>query len=148
MTPYQPLAQPAVALLVWTMIMFAWMYATRLPAMGRAGIDVRAMKGTTGADLDRSLPPEVQWKAHNYNHLLEQPVLFYAAIGILLLFGCTSQLAVGLAWAYVALRVAHSLVQAISNRVPVRFALFFLASLALIGLIAFAVCAVFLEPRS
>jgi hypothetical protein len=137
-THVHALAQPIVALLAWTMIMWVWMYATRLPAMRRAGLDVRNLKGTTGGDLDRTLPAEVQWKAHNYNHLLEQPVLFYVAVLLLILLGCDSAWSVRLAWAYVALRVAHSLVQATINRVPLRFALFAISSLALFGLIGLA----------
>src|SRR3546814_10551434 len=34
--------------------------------------------GGTGKNLDDVLPAEVQWKAHNYNHLMEQPTVFYA----------------------------------------------------------------------
>jgi hypothetical protein len=57
-----PLALPLAALMAWTMVMFIWMYATRLPAMRRAGIDVMKLRGGTGRQLDTVLPPEVQWK--------------------------------------------------------------------------------------
>src|SRR3546814_18194807 len=60
------------------MIMWVWMYATRIPAMQRAKIDIPALTGGTGSNLENILPPEVQWKAHNYNHLMEQPTAFYA----------------------------------------------------------------------
>src|SRR3546814_20817901 len=60
------------------MIMWVWMYATRIPAMSRAKIDAAKMVGGTGKNLDDVLPAEVQWKAHNYNHLMEQPTVFYA----------------------------------------------------------------------
>ena len=66
-----PLLQPMVALILWTMLMWLWMYVTRIPAMNKAKIDSVNLVGTKGADLDALLPPEVQWKAHNYNHLLE-----------------------------------------------------------------------------
>lgn len=132
------LLQPAVALIGWTLVMLSWMFATRLPAMRRAGIRMSTLVGSRASDADRSLPAEAQWKAHNYNHLLEQPVLFYALCVILTLADGASSIALILAWAYVALRVAHSLVQATSNRVKPRFILFAVSSscLALMTLVA------------
>ncbi len=137
------LLQPVVALLAWSAFMFLWMYATRIPAMIKAGIDLKNRVGGQGKDLDKILPPEVQWKSHNYNHLMEQPTLFYAAALVLVLTDCQSAIALYAAWAYVALRVAHSLIQSTSNRIRYRFALFLLASIALIILISVAIAAVF-----
>jgi hypothetical protein len=138
-----PLAQPIAALMAWTMVMFFWMYFTRLPAMARAKIDIRNYRGGTGRQLDKVLPPEVQWKAHNYNHLLEQPVLFYAAGLLLIALESETRTALLLAWAYVVLRVVHSLIQATVNIVRFRFLVFLLSSLALVGLIIMAVLAAF-----
>ena len=138
-----PLLRPVVALLVWSMVMFVWMYATRIPAMMRSGVDPKTKIGGVGKDLDAILPTEVQWKAQNYNHLMEQPTLFYAASLVLVLAGCDSVVALSAAWGYVALRVVHSLIQAISNRVIYRFSVFLLGSLCLIVLIGFAVWSVF-----
>jgi hypothetical protein len=89
------------------------------------------------------LPPPVRWKADNYNHLMEQPTLFYAVVLALVLAGGGSGAEVALAWAYTGLRVVHSLVQALVNRIEVRFVLFILSSLALIGLIVSAAQRVF-----
>ena len=136
------LLQPVVALLAWSAIMFIWMYAVRIPAMIKAGVDLKNRVGGQGSDLDKILPPEVQWKSHNYNHLMEQPTLFYAACLVLVMTNCESPIARYAAWVYVGLRVAHSLVQSISNRIRYRFGLFLLASIALIVLIGVAVCAV------
>ncbi len=138
-----PLLQPVVALLAWSMVMFVWMYATRLPAMARSGLDPKTKIGGMAKDLDSVLPEQVQWKAHNYNHLMEQPTLFYAVCLVLVLAGCGSPFALYAAWAYVALRVVHSLVQALSNRVLYRFAIFMLSSICLMVLIGFAICSVF-----
>ena len=80
------------------------------------------------------LPPYVRWKADNYNHLMEIPTLFYAVALALALIGDTSTVSVGLAWAFVALRVVHSLWQSLSNVIQVRFALFVLSTLPLFGL--------------
>ncbi|MEM8919619.1 MAG: MAPEG family protein [Pseudomonadota bacterium] len=138
-----PVLQPLVALLAWTMIMWLWMYVTRLPAMSKAKVDVDNLTGGTGGSLDEVLPPEIQWKAHNYNHLLAEPTLFYAVCIVLALVGQGDGLNLILAWAYVGLRILHSLVQATVNRVKYRFLVFALSSLCLIAMIVHAAVAVF-----
>ena len=125
---------PVATLALWSMVMWVRMYATRLPAMGRAKIDAKNLVGTTGRGLDDVLPAEVQWKAHNYNHLMEQPTVFYAVALALAIGGLGGGLNTQIAWAYVGLRILHSIVQATVNRVMWRFAIFALASLALIAL--------------
>ena len=125
---------PATVLVLWSIIMFFWMAGTRFPAMKRAGIDLAKGKpGGRGQALEGVVEDRVNWKAHNYNHLMEQPTLFYAAVVILAILGPTPLDAL-FAWAYVALRIVHSLWQATINRVPVRFAIFFLSTLCLLVL--------------
>ncbi|TAD74967.1 MAG: MAPEG family protein [Sphingomonadales bacterium] len=135
--------QPVVALLAWTMIMWVWMYATRIPAMLKAGIDAKGMVGSTGASLRAQLPDNVSWKADNYNHLHEAPTVFYAVAIVLAIIGQGDGMNTLIAWAYVVLRVAHSIVQATVNRVALRFALFALSTLALMVLIFHAAIPVF-----
>jgi hypothetical protein len=135
--------QPLVALMAWTMVMWLWMYLTRIPAMSRAKIDPDAMARDPEASLDRTLPAQVQWKAHNYNHLHEAPTVFYAVGLVLAIIGQGDGMNALLAWIYVGLRVIHSLVQATANKVMVRFVLFALSSLVLIALILHAAMAVF-----
>jgi len=133
---------PVAALALWTMIMWVWMYVTRIPAMNAAKIDAKNLVGSTGKSLDDTLPGKVQWIAHNYNHLHEAPTVFYAVALLLAMIGQGDGLNATIAWAYVLLRVAHSLVQALWNRVMVRFALFALSSLALFALVLHAYLAV------
>ena len=135
--------QPVVVLLAWTMVMWVWMYATRIPAMNKAGIDAKNLVGSDGASLRARLPDTVSWKADNYNHLHEAPTVFYAVAIVLAIIGQGDGFNTLLAWAYVGLRVAHSIVQATINRVMVRFALFALSSLVLMALILHAAIAVF-----
>lgn len=135
--------QPVVVLLAWTMVMWVWMYATRIPAMLKAGIDAKGMVGSTGASLRAQLPDSVSWKADNYNHLHEAPTVFYAVAIVLAIIGQGDGFNTTLAWAYVAFRVLHSIVQATVNRVALRFAMFALSSLALMALILHAALAVF-----
>lgn len=125
---------PVAALASWSMVMWLWMYATRIPAMQKLKIDAKGLVGTTGRTLDDALPAEVQWKAHNYNHLMEQPTVFYAVALALAIGGQGDGLNAQLAWAYVGLRIVHSLVQVTINRVMLRFLVFVLASLALVAL--------------
>ncbi|MEZ5681984.1 MAG: MAPEG family protein [Erythrobacter sp.] len=135
--------QPVVALAGWTMIMWWWMYLTRIPAMNKAGIDGAKMVGSTGASLRAELPDSVSWKADNYNHLHEAPTVFYAVAIVLAIIGQGDGLNALLAWIYVGLRMAHSLVQATANRVLVRFVLFALSSLVLMALVLHAAITVF-----
>lgn len=125
---------PAAVLVLWTIVVLFWMAGTRLPALKGVGIDLSKAVGGRGQDLEGVLPANVNWKAHNYAHLVEQPTLFYAVIGILAIMGSVSGVAVALAWTYVALRVAHSLVQVTVNRLSLRFPLFLASTLVLLGL--------------
>jgi len=124
-----PILAPAAVLVAWSLVMLFWMAFTRLPAMKRAGIDLSAAVGSRGQHLEGVIPDRVNWKAHNYAHLMEQPTIFYATLFILALSEAATRTDTTLAWAYVILRVAHSLVQVTFNRVAVRFALFGLSSL-------------------
>ncbi|KRA84337.1 MAPEG family protein [Altererythrobacter sp. Root672] len=135
--------QPVVALAAWTMVMWLWMYATRIPALMAAKVDPDDLVRDPSKSLDAVLPAQVQWKAHNYNHLHEAPTVFYAVAIVLAIVGAGDGLNALLGWAYVALRVVHSLVQATVNKVTVRFVIFVLSSLVLIALIVHAAMAVF-----
>ena len=135
--------KPVVILAAWTMVIWLWMYVTRIPAMSKAGIDSKTLVGGTGKNLDELLPGKVQWIAHNYNHLHEAPTVFYAVALVLAIIGQGDGMNATIAWGYVGLRIAHSLVQAIGNRVIVRFGIFALSSLALIALVLHASIALF-----
>jgi hypothetical protein len=135
MTP--EILKPVVILAAWTMIMWLWMYAVRIPAIGAMPEDKspNADVGWTSAKLEAALAPSVQWKAHNYNHLHEAPTVFYAVAIVLAIAGGGTGINVTLAWAYVAIRIIHSLWQATVNKVMPRFGLFTLSSLVLMALI-------------
>ena len=132
---------PGAVLILWSLVMLVWVMVTRLPALKKIGVDIGSAVGGRGQNLEGVLPDNVNWKAHNYAHLMEQPTLFYAVILIIAVAGASTPLAVALAWTYVAIRVLHSIVQATVNRVAIRFPLFVLATLALIGLGIIALCA-------
>ncbi len=135
--------QPAVALMAWTMVMWLWMYATRIPAMNAAKLDPDSLAQDPTRTLDDILPAAVQWKAHNYNHLHEAPTLFYAVCLVIAVAGQGNGTSATVAWAYAGLRVVHSIVQSTVNKVMVRFILFALSSIVLMALIYHAARIVF-----
>lgn len=133
---------PATVLVLWSLVMMFWMAGSRLPALSKLGGLGNAKPGGRGQDLEGVIPDHVNWKAHNYAHLMEQPTLFYATVMILAILGATP-LDVALAWGYAGIRVIHSVWQSTVNRVPVRFTLFLLSSMCLIALAIRALVATF-----
>ena len=139
-----PIFQPIVALVGWSLIMLIWMTIVRLEAMKAVNNPgLTRKRGTRGAELEEVLPPKAQWPSHNYNHLMEQPTLFYAVSVVLALSAGGTGVDLYLAWGYVVVRVIHSLVQATVNIVQVRFPLFGLASILLMAMTARAALLVF-----
>jgi len=136
-----PIFAPAIVLVLWSLVMLGWLAITRLPAMAKAGVDLTNVVGARGANLEGVVPDKVNWKSHNYTHLMEQPTLFYVTVVILGVIGQGDGLNLSLAWAYVILRILHSIVQATWNRVAVRFTLFCLATAALLMLAVHAAIA-------
>ncbi|WP_369061629.1 MAPEG family protein [Caulobacter sp. 73W] len=124
---------PVLALVAWSLVVWLWMYATRIPAMQKARIEPQSARFPGSLAV---LPDGVRQVADNYNHLMEQPTIFYALAVYVHLAGQGDGTNIGLAWAYVGLRVAHSLVQGTVNLVMARFALFSLSTIALIVITA------------
>lgn len=123
---------PAAVLVLWSLVMLFWMAGTRLPAIKKAGSGLgEAKPGGRGQDLEGVIPDQVQWKAHNYAHLMEQPTIFYPAVIILAIMGAGA-VDVTLAWIYVGLRIIHSVYQATVNKVPVRFLIFVVSSIVMV----------------
>lgn len=124
---------PAAVLVLWSLVMLGWMAGSRLPALRKMGGLASAKAGGRGQDLEGVIPDAINWKSHNYSHLMEQPTLFYATVAILAIVGA-APVDVALAWGYVGIRIVHSLWQATVNRVPVRFVLFVLSTTCLMAL--------------
>ena len=125
---------PAAVLVIWTLIMLVWMAASRLPAMKAMGGGLgKSRPGGRGQDLEGRIDDRVNWKAHNYTHLMEQPTIFYPVVIVLAIMG-SGPVDVLFAWAYVLIRILHSVWQATVNRLPVRFALFLVSTVCLIVL--------------
>ena len=125
---------PAAALIAWSLVVLFMIPLTRFPALAKLGVNVaNAERGVRGQDSEAQLPPSVNWKSHNYTHLMEQPTIFYPAVIIIAMMGAASGDVLA-AWIYVGLRVIHSLWQAFVNIIMIRFALFLAMTTALLYL--------------
>jgi hypothetical protein len=126
---HSSLLAPVITLVLWTHVMCVWLYATRIPAIRRNRVALNPQESKEV--FNARLPPEVRWKADNYNHLMEQPTIFYAVVLALAIAGGDSAFHATLAWLYVALRIVHSLIHASVNIIMLRFGVFILATLVL-----------------
>lgn len=127
-----PILGPAAVLVLWSLVVLAWLVATRFPAFAKAGLNVEnTPRGARYADVEKSMPAKVNWVSHNYTHLMEQPTIFYAVVAILAIAGDTSAINLYAAWAYVGLRIVHSLWQGLVNIVKIRILLFTLSTICL-----------------
>jgi hypothetical protein len=132
---YSPILVPVVTLVAWTLVVMVWMMVARMREFRRMGVTFSNIPdGSRGVDLEGKAEASAQWKSHNYNHLMEQPTIFYAIAITLALMGMDQPINVWLAWGYVGFRIIHSLVQGTVNVVRFRLTLFGLASLCLLGL--------------
>lgn len=128
---------PVIALIIWTLVVWCILFARRIPAFSKLKVDVEGSKSPNG-DWKKQLPLKVEAPAHNYNHLMEQPTIFYALMFWAALTGEATQVMLYLAWAYVALRIIHSFIQISTGPVMTRFAVFVLSSFCLFGMIGVA----------
>lgn len=126
---HSALLAPVITLVLWSLVMWVWMYATRIPAMQKLGKELDNTMTTT--QLAGSIPAPQRWPADNYNHLMEQPTIFYAAAIVAAMAGLGDGVVLYAAWAYVALRIVHSILQATVNVIMARFLVFSLSTIAL-----------------
>jgi hypothetical protein len=138
---HSPILAPVVALVLWSFVVLLLLYATRIPAIVKNKIVYDPFQ--PAEIFQAQLPARARWKADNYNHLMEQPTLFYAVALTLAVVGAGDGTNLALAWTYVALRVVHSLVQVLVNKVMIRFAIFSVSSLILLAMAVRAALAVF-----
>ena len=129
---HSPILAPTIAMVLWSFVMLGWLYVARIPAIANAKLVYDPLR--PAEEFHAQLPAKVRWKGDNYSHLMEQPTVFYPVVLALALLGDGGGVNLALAWAYVALRVIHSLIQVLINKVMVRFAVFTLSSLVLLAL--------------
>ncbi|WP_286270452.1 MAPEG family protein [Thalassotalea hakodatensis] len=125
--------QPIIIMGLHTLIITIYMFITRISAMKK--LKIHPEKGQDTSNLKLLLPAEVNRISNNYNHLFEQPTLFYAVVLLIALLGHVDTLSVICAWSYVAVRVIHSLIQITIDRVLIRFYLFLFSWLILAAML-------------
>ena len=128
--------QPILFMGLLSTVMMIWMYATRIPAakvLELEGVDMQELSHP--AAVSGIFPSRVERIADNYNHLWEQPTLFYAIIFVIWAQGHTDTVHLYLAWSYCCLRLIHSLVQCTVNSVWLRFSVFMLSWVALASML-------------
>lgn len=108
---------PACAMVLLTLLVWLRMLVVRVGEMRRRRIHPQSV-ATSSQAAEKFLDTRT---ADNLRNLFELPVLFYAALGVAFAIGAGDSLTLGLAWAFVALRALHSLIQCGYNRVVHRF---------------------------
>jgi hypothetical protein len=131
---HNPLLGPILALALWTLLVLFFGAGRTLRAAKTADRS-KLPRGARGRDLEGHIPPEATWGRQNYEHLVEQPTVFYAVLLALVAMGDQIALNLYLAWAYVGLRVAHSVVQITGGK---RFLPFIGSTLCLLALVVHA----------
>ena len=121
--------QPLFVVGLLTVVMTFWMFLTRIATMSK--LKIHPQKGQDTNKLRDLLPSKVTRISNNYNHLFEQPTLFYAVAISIAVLGHVDPLHVGCAWAYATLRISHSIIQATIDFVVVRFTIFILSWIVL-----------------
>jgi hypothetical protein len=117
--------QPVMAMALLHLFVTVLLYRARIGGMKKYCIHPQKAQDTT--KLKDLLPAEVNRVSANYNHLFEQPTLFYAVVGVIALMGHVDMIHVVCAWIFVALRVVHSGIQISIDYVIARFSVFVLS---------------------
>lgn len=125
-----PIWLPCAAMVGLTALVWLKLYADRLGEMRARRIDPQALASARAAagELERTAA------ADNFRNLFEIPVLFYLICVALALTGGSTPGFVVAAWAYVGLRVVHSLIHVTYNRVVHRFLVYVASTLLLFGM--------------
>lgn len=124
-----PILGPLVVLVLWSLIVWICMYAYMIPVIVKLKLVYNPYKPKD--EFISKFPPEKRWPADNYNHLMEQPTIFYAIVLTLAVMGSEEQIDTQLAWSYVALRIVHSIIQIVWNEATSRFVFFVASSLVM-----------------
>ena len=117
--------QPVILMGLLSFVMMLWMYATRIPAskeIEKKGVNLQDLSHPS--KLGGVFPSKVERVADNYNHLFEQPTVFYSISFAIWALNMTDNTYLICAWLYFVVRLIHSVFQATLNLVWVRFALF------------------------
>ena len=105
---------PMLAQVGWTFLLYAWLTLARWQAVGRGAVNYSEF------EFNRAEPPEVARIRLNLANQFELPVIFYAVVVLLVALGRVTAIDLVAAWVFVAGRVVHTLVQTLTDNVPLR----------------------------
>jgi hypothetical protein len=105
---------PMLAQVGWTFLLYAWLTLARWQAVSRGAVDYSEF------EFNRAEPPEVARIRLNLANQFELPAIFYAVVVLLVVLGRVTAIDLIAAWVFVAGRVVHTLVQALTDNVPLR----------------------------
>lgn len=121
---------PLLAQVAWTFLLYAWLTVARWQAVQRGEVKYSAF------EFNREEPPAVARIRLNLANQFELPVIFYAAVALLVALGRVTLIDVIAAWAFVFGRVVHTAVQTLTDNVPLRGRVFLINFLAVVVLVA------------
>jgi len=130
---------PMLAMMAWSGLIVAILLMTRIPVVIKQWGNLQFAKHSD--ELRPKMSEKFRYVTDNYNHIFEQPTLFYAVLIYIQLASASNQMNISLAWAYVSLRMVHSSIQLTSNNVSWRAASFATSSLILMTIISMEVLA-------
>jgi hypothetical protein len=129
--PHERILLPVGALALLTFLVLMLVPVRRF----RAAFAGQVVAGDFRYGESPRVPGEVSIPNRNFMNLLELPMLFYVVCVLNYVTSATvSGMTLGLAWVYVALRVAHSAVHLTYNNVMHRLAFFAASNLVLAAL--------------
>jgi hypothetical protein len=121
---------PVLAQIGWTFFLYAWLTWARQQAVKSGKIDY------SGFLLGRDEPLEVARITRNLANQFELPVVFYTVVVLLVALHAVGTIDLVVAWIFFAGRIAHSLVQTLTNDVVLRGRVFLISFVAAAVLVA------------
>jgi len=119
---------PVVAMVGLTLVVWLWMYATRLTTLFRSGANPQDLADDEKFD---AILGAVKDPSDNFSNHFEIPILFHLGMIVAFVAGFADETYTKLGWAFVVFRALHSLVHLTSNRIRFRFATYLFASIAM-----------------
>ena len=133
---------PMLALVTLTFLSWAHLYVVRLGLMFKHKIDPEDM-----TPFNRNLPKGIVTSGDNFRNLCELPTLFYPLCLLVMVLDIQADSVVYMAWAFVGLRVIHSLIHCTYNRIKHRFIVYFIGAVVLWALWAHVAILAFGQAR-
>ena len=121
---------PMLAHIAWVVLLYVWLTYARWVAVKRGEVDYSSF------EFNREEPPAVARIRLNLANQFEWPVVFYALVVLLIALGKVTAFDVVAAWVFVAGRVIHTLVQTLTDNVPLRGNVFMINFLAVAAIAA------------